>query len=210
MYKKLDDVNIQNLINAGIEEFSLKGISGASINSIAKKAGLSVGVIYKYYEDKNTLFLACVHSSLEELSNLLDEVLSNESDLILCIKKIIHVLIETSESHYKINRMYNAISSREADAFAKELAQEIEGVSAKVYTELMIKAQADGELSSEINAPLFAFFFDSLLMMVQFSYSCDYYKERLKLYCGPEIFTDKSLMEKELTKFLLSALGIKN
>jgi len=206
IYKKLDESKIEDLINAGIEEFSQKGISGGSLSNIAKKAGLSVGVIYKYYEDKNSLFLACVRYSLEKLSNLLDEVLANEEDFELCVGKIIHVLIESSSTDQKINKMYNTISSREADIFAKELADEIEGISAKVYTELITKAQHEGKINPEANPALFAFFFDSLLMMIQFSYSCDYYKERLKIYCGPEIFTNNELMEKELTRFLLSAL----
>ena len=44
--------------------------------------------------------------------------------------------------------------------------------------------------------------------MLQFSYSCEYYRERLKLYCGEEIFEDDEKMEKELIRFLNGALGV--
>lgn len=209
MYKKLDEEKLNSLILAGIDEFSEKGLSGANLKEISKKADLSVGVIYKYYKDKNSLFLACVHYSLQTLQNLLEDILQNENNFELCIKKIIHVTIQSSEDGNKINKMYNTISSREADAFAVELAKEIEGVSATVYTELVKKAQQDGNCPKNANPALFAFIFDSILMMVQFSFSCDYYKERLKLYCGDEIFTNKQLLEDNLVLFVLQAFGIK-
>ena len=104
--------------------------------------------------------------------------------------------------------MYNTISSLEANAFAKELAREIEGVSAKVYVELVTKAQKTGKIDKTADPMLFAFFFDSLLMMIQFSYSCDYYKERLKLYCCEDVFQNNEKMVSELTRFLLNALKI--
>ena len=104
--------------------------------------------------------------------------------------------------------MYNTISSMEANIFAKELAKEIEGVSAKVYVELVSKAQKNGKIDKAADSMLFAFFFDSVLMMIQFSYSCDYYRERLKLYCGEDVFQNNQKMISELTRFLLNALKI--
>ncbi|MCR5698200.1 MAG: TetR/AcrR family transcriptional regulator [Treponemataceae bacterium] len=208
IYKKLSDEKLENLINAGIREFADKGLTGASLNKIAKEAGLSVGVIYKYYEDKNSLFLACVHFGMEALSELLSQVISHEDDFELCVKQVVNTVIQTSIDGSEINRMYNTISSREANIFAKELANEIEGVSAKVYTELFQKAQSEGKWTKDADPAYFAFFFDSILMMVQFSYGCDYYRERVKLYCGEQVFEDNEKMAEQLTKFLLNAMRI--
>ncbi|MDD7416539.1 MAG: TetR/AcrR family transcriptional regulator [Treponemataceae bacterium] len=193
-------------MNAGIREFADKGLTGASLNKIAKDAGLSVGVIYKYYEDKNSLFLACVHFGLEALTDLLSQVISHEDDFELCVKKIVNTVIQTSIDGSEINRMYNTISSREANIFAKELANEIEGVSAKVYKGLFEKAQKEEKWIKNADPAYFAFFFDSILMMIQFSYGCDYYHERLKLYCGEDAFENNEKMADQLTKFLLNAM----
>ena len=206
IYKRLSDEQQKDLIRAGIKEFADKGFSGANLSHIAKSAGISVGVIYKYYEDKNALFLACVHYGMESLSRLLRDIISHEDNLELCVKTIINVLIQTSIDGNEINRMYHTISSMEASIFAKELAKEIESVTAEVYTKLIKKAQQEGKIDKNVNPALFAFFFDSLLMMIQFSYSCDYYRERLMLYCGEDIFNNNEKMAEELTKFLLNAL----
>lgn len=171
---------------------------------------MSVGVIYKYYDNKNDLFLECVHFALITLQNLLDDVLDNEDDFELCLRKIIQVSVHSSdyEEGIKINKMYNTISSTETEDFSKPLAYEIEAVSSKVYKELISKAQKEGKCVQNANPSLFAFFFDSILMMVQFSYSCDYFKERLRLYCGDEIFENKQLLEDQLFLFMRSAFGV--
>ena len=208
IYQKLSEEIQNDLINAGIKEFADKGLTGASLSAIAKNAEISVGVIYKYYSDKNALFLACVHYGLETLSEVLNDVISHEDDIELCVKNIVNAVVQTSIDGSEINRMYNTISSMEANIFAKELAQEIEGVSAKVYCDLIAKSQKMGKIDKNADSNLFAFFFDSILMMIQFSYSCDYYKERLKLYCGQDVFENNEKMVNELTRFLLNALKI--
>ena len=208
IYQKLSEEKQNDLINAGIKEFADKGLTGASLSAIAKNAGISVGVIYKYYSDKNALFLACVHYGLETLSEVLNDVISHEDDIELCVKNIVNAVVQTSIDGSEINRMYNTISSMEANIFAKELAQEIEGVSAKGYCDLIAKSQKMGKIDKNADSNLFAFFFDSILMMIQFSYSCDYYKERLKLYCGQDVFENNEKMVNELTRFLLNALKI--
>ena len=67
MYKKLDDTSLNKLLEAGIDEFAEHGLDKTVMSSIAGRAGVSVGVIYKYFEDKDAFFLACVDHSLELL-----------------------------------------------------------------------------------------------------------------------------------------------
>ena len=69
----------------------------------------------------------------------------------------------------------------------------------------LIDAQARGELRGDMDPRLFAFFFDNLLMMLQFSYCCDYYRARFALYCGGAVPDGGRQVEAELLKFLESA-----
>jgi len=41
--------------------------------------------------------------------------------------------------------------------------------------------------------------------MMQFSYSCDYYKERMKIFCGEDVENRDEEMISQLLKFLESA-----
>ena len=73
MYRKLDEAALGAILEAGIAEFARCGFQPASIAAVAKSAGVSVGVIYKYFGDKDALFLACVRHSLELLDATLQE-----------------------------------------------------------------------------------------------------------------------------------------
>ena len=208
MYKKLTDEQIQIIIDSGIAEFAKEGFVGANLSRIAKGAGVSVGVIYKYYEDKKDLFLACVRYGLNALTDALKEVAFNSDNLEASIRAVVRTLITHSKTNQNINKMYNEITSGGAKDFAEMLAEEIEGISALVYTDLLRKAKEEGRCRKDINPAMAAFFIDNLFMMLQFSYSCDYYKERLKLYLGEGAADDDAAMEDGMVRFIKNALGI--
>lgn len=208
MYKKLTEEQIEALTEAGINEFAEKGFDRANLSVIAKNAGLSVGVIYKYYADKEALFLACVKNCLKALNDALKEVAFKSDDVMASIQSVIHTLITHAKEHKNINRMYHEITAGGAKQYSKMLAEEVEGISALVYTDLLRKAQQEGLCRKDADPAMFAFFFDNLFMMLQFSFCCDYYRERIKLYCGDDIFNNEEKIETELCKFLKGAIGI--
>ncbi|MBO4901404.1 MAG: TetR/AcrR family transcriptional regulator [Lachnospiraceae bacterium] len=209
MHKRLSDDKLNALIEAGIQEFATNGYGGARLSAIAARAGISVGVIYKYYADKETLFLACVRYSLQALTDALMDVAGKSDDVFESLRSVVRTLISHAKEHQEINRMYHEITGVGASHFSAMLSKEVEEISAMVYTDLIRKAQEMGMCRTDADPALFAFFFDSLFMMVQFSYSCEYYQRRLELYCGKDIFRDDEKMEEELMKFLSGALGLK-
>ena len=51
---------LENILQAGMEEFSEKGFLGASLRQIVKKAGVTTGAFYGYFSSKEALFTAIV------------------------------------------------------------------------------------------------------------------------------------------------------
>jgi len=209
MYRKLDEEALESLLEAGIDEFARKGLDRASINSIAKEANLSVGVIYKYYQDKDQFFLACVEHSLKLLETAMKDVIQNEDDVVRCMELIIKELIDGAKKHQNYYIMYNEITSGSCQKFAVELAQKIEGKTSFIYAELVEKAQKEGLITYSGSPQMFAYFFDSLLMMLQFSFSCEYYKERLKIFCGEDILQQKETLANHFLEMMKRAIGIR-
>lgn len=208
MYKKLDDNAKLTILETGIDEFAERGLDRANINTIAKKAGVSVGVIYKYFGDKDGFFLACVRHSLDLLDAVLTEAVSHETDVETGIRSIVRALIVHAREHKNHNAMYNEITSGGCKKYAKELAGEIEGRTARVYSQLLENARAAGTVDPELDPSLFAFFLDNLFMMLQFSYSCDYYAERMKIFCGADIADDTEKVTEYFIRFAKNALKI--
>ncbi|MFT8313147.1 MAG: TetR/AcrR family transcriptional regulator [Clostridium sp.] len=48
------------IIQAGMKLFMEKGFYNTNTNEIAKEAGVSIGIIYHYFQDKKAIFLACM------------------------------------------------------------------------------------------------------------------------------------------------------
>ena len=121
------------------------------------------------------------------------------------MQRLILALIRQSRSHASYNAMYNEITSGSCRKYAGALAREIESRTAALYTRLFDGAQQGGQLTERIEPQLFAFFFDNLLMMLQFSYSCEYYQERMRIFCGEAALEDTKMADR-LTRFLLGAM----
>ena len=208
MYSKLTDEKIEYLLETGIDEFAQLGLSRANINVIAKKAGISVGVIYKYFTDKHHFFLACVEYSLRLLETAMEDVTNNEGDVVSCIRLLVRDLMDGAKKHPNYFVMYNEITSGSCREYAKELARDIEENTAAVYGKLMEKAQAEGRMKKEGDPHMFAFFFDNMLMSLQFAFSCDYYNERMKIFCGENVEENPDKLVEEFVSFMTGALGI--
>lgn len=207
MQKKLTDEKLAEILEVGISEFAVNGPDRANMSVIARRAGISVGVLYKYYADKEAFFLACLQRSLDVLEEALSEVLSRQDKLLGYAERVLRAAQRYAREHENYIRMYQAITAG-STPYTARLVEEIEGITARLYPQFLADAQARGDIRADVDPRMFAFFFDNLLMMMQFSYCCDYYRARFQLYCGADILQDDDRVVRELLKFLESAFTL--
>lgn len=208
MLKKLTEEKLSEVLEAGIGEFADHGLRRTSMSNIAKRAGISVGVLYKYYENKDDFFRACVRRCTGELDRFLRALCAREMKPLQYAQALIEAVQQFSRQHRDYIRLYHEVTCTGDPALAAELAREIEGISARLYTEIIRRAQAAGDVRGDLDPQLFAFFFDNLLMMMQFSYCCPYYRERFRLYANNDIFDNSALVTAQLLKFMESAFTL--
>ena len=139
-------------------------------------------MLYKYFQNKEDFFLTCLRHSLETLHVVLNDAISGNEKLLKRAEKLIRAVQYTAREHTAYNIMYNEITASASQKYAKLLAQEIETISSDVYIKFITEAKISGEIRDDIDPRMFAFFFDNMLLTMQYSYSCDYYKERFKIF----------------------------
>lgn len=61
----------QRILDAAIGEFSRRGYEGASLTAFCAKHGISKGIVYHHFKDKNELYLLCVRSCFDALTERL-------------------------------------------------------------------------------------------------------------------------------------------
>jgi AcrR family transcriptional regulator len=205
MLKPLTKEQTDSILRSAAGEFASKGFAGTAVSSIAKKAGVSVGVIYKYYADKEALFNACVAKSLEALDETLDNT-GNSGTLEEKIDGLITQIQRVSKENPEYIRLYHQITVSGSPAGMEESAKLIESAAAKLYSGLLREAAESGELRSDISPEAFAFFFDNLLMMLHFSYACDYYQDRFRIFCGEDTLDKDEYIKEQMMRFIGGAL----
>ena len=199
-FDRISEERRERILEVGTEEFSSKGYENANINVIAKNAGISIGLMYKYFATKEDLFITCIQRGMRILSQVIEEIMASDDKLLVKAEKLIRATCVHSKRNANYIRLYNEIASEKDSERTQMLVREIESETA------IAQALAKGDVRPDLDPRLFAFFLDNLLMSLQFSYTCDYYKERFKFYTGVDVEEmDEERVIGQLLKFVESA-----
>ena len=205
-FERASDERKEKILEVGIEEFSSKGYENANINVIAKNAGISIGLMYKYFSTKEDLFLTCIHRGCKILDDSLEEIMKSDEKILKKAERLIRTICYHSKKNANYIKLYNEITSEKDPKLAKLLAEEIEFSTSKKYITAIAQAYAKNDVRQDLDPRLFAFFLDNLLMALQFSYTCDYYRDRFELYTGINVDDmDDEQVVTQLLKFIESA-----
>lgn len=102
-FEKIDEEKRLRIINATIKEFSEKGYDRASTNEIVKNAGISKGILFHYFKNKNELYMYMYNSSIKLLiEEYFEKIDFNEKDFLKRVSSIIKLKIVLMEQHPEI------------------------------------------------------------------------------------------------------------
>lgn len=205
-FSRISKERQNEILEIAIEEFSAKGYNNANINVIAKNAGISIGLMYKYFATKEDLFFTCISKGMLILQETLEEIMKSSDKLLLKAEKVIRATCTLSRDYKNYIKLYNEITAEKDGERAVYFARQIEGNTSRIYITAIGQALASGDVRQDLDPRLFAFFLDNLLTMLQFSFTCNYYRERLSMYTGVDIdeLDDDKIVE-QLLKFIESA-----
>ena len=82
MAQVLKDEVKEKIMESAIELFTEKGFQNTTIKAIAKNAKVSVGNVYRYYENKEDLYFGVIQGVYEGVQGILTEVEQNQNYLL--------------------------------------------------------------------------------------------------------------------------------
>ncbi|TGM73171.1 TetR/AcrR family transcriptional regulator [Leptospira mtsangambouensis] len=206
-FERISEEKRNRILSTAISEFANRGFTSANTNTIAQKAGISVGSLYKYFETKEDFFLTVVDHGITQLEKTLESILSMDLDMFGKIEKIIRIIQTHSRINQDIIRLYNEMTTESNYELITRLSGELESLSAKCYIEMINLAKKEGTIASDVDSNLSAFLLDNIFMTLQFSYSTVYYKERMKIYLGEDIFDKDEDVVTGVMRVIRRALG---
>src|ERR1700761_9337963 len=76
------------------------GLSGTTIEAIAKEAGIDRATIYYYFPDKHSIFREAIHGGLVEMVAELEEIAAGGEAPDVRLRNSMHAVMRAYEKHY--------------------------------------------------------------------------------------------------------------
>lgn len=118
-----------SILEAAIELFAHGGFDGTSIAQIAKKAGVSKGLIYNYFDDKEALLDELIIDSINKLSYLFEEREITEETAPRILKEFLQDIKQSVNAEPEYWRLYMQMGVQlidRTDQLEKRFADELQ------------------------------------------------------------------------------------
>jgi AcrR family transcriptional regulator len=105
--ERLREATTQEILDAAEAELAEHGLAATAMSSIAKRAGVSVGTLYNYFEDKDVLLTTLLADRRKRFAALLDEALAKHESLAFDaqLEAAITAVFDLFESHRNFLRI---------------------------------------------------------------------------------------------------------
>jgi TetR/AcrR family transcriptional regulator len=91
---------------AALDLFSEKGYHNVSMHEIARKAEFAIGTLYKFFENKESLYKALVLEQVEKFHNALVQAIEEPGDEIEKLRNYVKAKSEVFTANVKMIRFY--------------------------------------------------------------------------------------------------------
>ena len=206
-FAKIPGEKRKAILDAAVFEFSSNGFNAANINVIAKRAGISIGSMYQYFDSKENLFLTAIDEGYKIIEHSLSEIDLINGSLFDKLEEIIKHIQKYSREFSLLNQLYLEATTQGIAGMSKKLSLKMETVSSGFYKKALASAIDDGIADPDISIETASFCIDNILLLLQFSYSTEYYKERMKIFAGKNSLNQDEKIRKEILYFLKKALA---
>lgn len=165
-WQRRSDDRPKEICAAALEVFAESGFAAARVDDIARRAGISKGTLYLYFEDKADLFRAVVRSAVSPNLEAITEALSSADFPFATLYPMLLGRFAEMTSRVPVGAVAKMVigESRNFPELAKVWHDEVVGKGLAAMTTLVERAQARGEVRAG-DPRLFVFSMISPMLM---------------------------------------------
>jgi len=183
------------VLDVANREFAEHGYHKANINTIASKAGISIGAMYKYFASKEDLFCEALEWGARFIRDTYEGVEHASDDPFEKIRTMFLKVLEIARERPQSLQVYMALLGSNMDEFAQRYARTIEDVGHTYLKHIVLQGQRDGYIDKDIDVGTIIFFLDNHLMMFAFSQISLYLKIRQETFLEGSIDQERVIGE---------------
>ncbi len=206
-FEKISEDKRENIRTVAAAEFAKHGFKAANINVIAKKAGISIGSMYNYFSSKEDLFLTVIDYGYQVLESVISEIDLEKGDIFDKIERLLRAAQKYSKEYPELNQIYLDITSEGLSHLSVMLSRKMETISARFYRAMLSESKKSGEVDPELDEYVTSYCLDNLILLLQYSYTTDYFRERMKIFAGEDALEDDEKIISGMMVFIRKALS---
>ena len=208
-FGQISDEKQQRVLKEAAKLFAERGFSATDVAELAKRAGVSKGSLYNYFDNKEDLYLHVCKDGLDRSRRAVYGGMDQEWDIYRQVEHMFRqgVRFALKSPHYV--RLYLTASAPGKEQFSAKLSLDVEKHTADHLKKHIHRGQVQGIVRSDLDPRLGAFFINSLYIIVVASIVSKHFQNRLKEYFeikgslrGPALEENLSLIIKEIHRFL--------
>ena len=208
-WQALQPAKRDKIFAVAVDEFA-KGYNSASMNSLAKSAGISKGSIFNYFRSKGDLFDRILGVTLKQVKKYLRGVQEQTRDLgfVDRLGELLRSGFAFIDRHPRLASIYfNLLQGGEAPLRSRQMAA-ITRSSTNYLEDLIEEAQATGELGPDVHSRRLAFLINAMFERILSAYYTEHLARDIDLYQA-----NREIQEEWITLFcdlVRGQLGIKD
>jgi TetR/AcrR family transcriptional regulator, repressor of fatR-cypB operon len=192
MARLIDEGKIQRIREATIELVVKNGYGGAAISSIARRAGVAEGYLYRFYSSKHELVTELLYSKVAQIIDKLEHLLDSCTSIKMVIGQLIRVLFKMATDSPEVIKFMHVLMHDYNFQISNEQRALIKGLCEKVISIGIINGEVNKSISPE----------EAYGMVI--IYPIEYINLRIKGFFGSNGWTDEE--EKRVVEFSINAL----
>jgi AcrR family transcriptional regulator len=137
------------IVEAARSRFLLEGVDGASLRSIARDAGTSIGMVYYYFKTKDELFLAVIETAYRGLMVDFSAALASDATPEQRLARLFQRIARLDEREFEVIRLVMRealVSSARLSKLAKRFEQG--------HIPLLLRTLQDGREAGRLDGEL--------------------------------------------------------
>ncbi len=192
------------ILNAATDSFADKGYYGASIKEICENASISNGALYKYFTNKEDLFLTVLQKCHDLLEKHLYQTFSSiEHSLLDTTEKYLQQIIFIYNEYPSYIKVYANFGSNQMEQLSKRMHKPF-AKSANYIHHMVAEAIESGEVRSGIEETELAFLLDNYFILFLNSLVSEYHEMRFRFFL--KIKQDETLTNEDKIQFILNSI----
>jgi AcrR family transcriptional regulator len=159
VFQQIRDTSKQNILDKAAEVFVKNGLANTKVSDLVKAAGVSQGLLYWYFTDKDDVFIALLEQAVNGITNYVQDAVRYAGTPLEKLRRLTEQILQGMSENpvfFQLISQAMALSGR-----IQEVVTKLEAVGAILH-EIISEGQTAGEIAKRDPDQLVFLYFSCL------------------------------------------------